>query len=57
MMAIYLQAMVSDMAYWSVSSWVFLHYFVSCLFMGLAKEVKSKSYEFAGLGQYHRAAA
>lgn len=55
MLAIYLQGLVSDMAYWSVSSWTFLHYFLSCLFMGLAREVKS--YEFAGLGQYHRSPA
>jgi hypothetical protein len=55
MLAIYLQGLVSDMAYWSVSSWTFLHYFISCLFMGLAREVKS--YEFAGLGQYHRSPA
>lgn len=45
MTAIYIQGLISDMAYWSVSWWTFLHYFVSCLFMGLARE--TKSYGFA----------
>lgn len=50
MVAIYFQGLVSDMTYWSVSSWTFLHYFVSCLFMGLARD--AKSYEFAAQGHY-----
>lgn len=55
MVAIYLQGLVSDMAYWSVSSWTFMHYFLSCLFMGLAKEVKS--YNFSSVGHYHHSPA
>lgn len=55
MVAIYLQGLVSDMAYWSVSSWTFMHYFLSCLFMGLAKEVKS--YKFSSVGHYYHSPA
>jgi hypothetical protein len=35
--SIYIHGLVNDMIFWSVSSWVFLHYFLSCFFMGLAQ--------------------
>ncbi len=37
---IYLNGLVSDMIYFAISSWCFLHYFLSCLFMGIATELK-----------------
>ena len=40
LLAIYMHGLVSDMAYLSISTWSFLHFFLSCLFMGLAKEFR-----------------
>lgn len=40
LLAIYAQGMVNDMIYMSISSWTFLHYFLSCFFMGTAKEIR-----------------
>lgn len=42
LLAIYVQGLVSDMIYLSVSSWTFLHYFLSCFFMGLARDIKQQ---------------
>ena len=41
LIAIYAHGLVNDMAYWSVSSWSFLHYFLSCFFMGLAQQARA----------------
>jgi hypothetical protein len=41
LLAVYVHGLVNDMAYWSVSSWSFLHYFLSCFFIGLAQQVRA----------------
>ena len=41
LLAVYLQGLVNDMIYLSAASWVFLHYFASAMFMGLAKELRN----------------
>ena len=47
MAAIYLHGIANDMIYWSVSTWTFLHYFLSCLFVGLANQLRDSRYSFA----------
>ncbi|BBO31376.1 hypothetical protein [Lacipirellula parvula] len=45
--AIYLHGLVNDMIFWSVSTWTFLHYFLSCLFLGLANQLRENRYSYA----------
>jgi hypothetical protein len=47
MIAIYLHGAANDMIYWSVSTWTFLHFFLSCLFVGLANQLRENRYSFA----------
>jgi hypothetical protein len=47
MAAIYLHGLANDMIYWSVSTWTFLHFFLSYLFVGLANQLRESRYSFA----------
>jgi hypothetical protein len=49
--AIYLHGLVNDMIFWSVSTWTFLHYFLSCFFIGLANKLRENRYSFAAQQQ------
>jgi len=56
LLAIYVQGAVNDMIYISVSSWSFLHYFLSCFFMGMARELKRPAvaaYQYAPMAPTH----
>lgn len=44
LVAIYTHGLVNDMAYWGVSTWGVMHYFLSCFFMGTARDLRSLAF-------------
>lgn len=42
--AIYLHGLISDMIFWSVSTWTFLNYLLSCFFLGLSRNIRKSKY-------------